>query len=914
MTYITSIITIIISAVTIIKNALVLVVLIDINGHIMKLTVTNYKLTKKTLVAIALSSSLVLTACGDDTGSNEAKLSQHIQQGQTYLQQHQFKAAMIAANNAISAYPDQIDGYLVLAKAYNQLGQIAPSLDVLNSYKNEKNTEYYFLQLDAYHKSNKLISANKLIEKQSQLLQQQPERLLLAQANILLKKQQPEQAKAIFQRLESSEKYKIDGMIGLARVQALSQDIEGAISTLDEVNTLDPNNTESLILQSYLYMNQGNSALAETSLSDALSIIPSADMFTPERINILQSLTEVLTSQGRSSEALLYSRILAEEFPGAESINQQYAQASKFYNNRQLTEAKNTLEKILQIAPGYKKAATLLGVILYNQGDMQGAEKYLSGFIDPETNPAKLTQLYAMTQLKLDQAADVLAMLDNTIEEETAPETLGLYAIAAINQQAFDKAEFALNKMAKLVPDSPRLALIFSLYYSSLPNPQQEKSLQILANGLKINASDQQLQVAYIKQLILLKQTKKADKYVKQLAKKAGNDVDRLLLVANYNVHRKQFSEAEKQFKHILTISANQLDALYGLARVNQLSQDWPATLAAYKNVLSHYPQEIKPYQGIVLSLVKLKQDPEQAQQHLPQNHDSAIWALVLASYQAKNNNFTSAMAYLTKADIALPDNLTRYAKALRQQISYQRASAALTEGDFTTARQVTLKNIKLAPQQVRFVTLLAHIEIRSGQYTEAEKVISQISTIIPTSPMVNILSAELALAQNNPQQAAKLLHLEWQKNHDDKVARKLYVILKASDQAGAAQFLTDWRQVAPKSLAASLNQALELQRKRQNKQAVALYEIILQQAPNEITSLNNAAWLYLELADSRAIKLAERAYKIAPENGNVLDTYGWILFKSGQSVKAKSMIEKATHLLPGDTGIQQHWQEINAR
>ena len=149
--------------------------------------------------------------------------------------------------------------------------------------------------------------------------------------------------------------------------------------------------------------------------------------------------------------------------------------------------------------------------------------------------------------------------------------------------------------MAALVPDSPRLSLILSLYYSSLPNSQQEKSLQVLANGLKKNASDQQLQVAYIKQLILLKQTSQADDYVKQLAKEAGNDVDRLLLVANYNVHRKQFSEAEKQFKHILTISANQIEALYGLARVKQLAQDWPGTLPWSD---AHHRVSVQPVQS----------------------------------------------------------------------------------------------------------------------------------------------------------------------------------------------------------------------------------------------------------------------------------------------------------------------------
>jgi len=61
-----------------------------------------------------------------------------------------------------------------------------------------------------------------------------------------------------------------------------------------------------------------------------------------------------------------------------------------------------------------------------------------------------------------------------------------------------------------------------------------------------------------------------------------------------------------------------------------------------------------------------------------------------------------------------------------------------------------------------------------------------------------------------------------------------------------------------------------------------------------------------------KAEGLAARAYKVAPNNGAVLDTYGWILYKAGKYEQAKPLIKKALELLPDDAEIQKHWSLIS--
>ena len=81
--------------------------------------------------------------------------------------------------------------------------------------------------------------------------------------------------------------------------------------------------------------------------------------------------------------------------------------------------------------------------------------------------------------------------------------------------------------------------------------------------------------------------------------------------------------------------------------------------------------------------------------------------------------------------------------------------------------------------------------------------------------------------------------------------------------------------------------------------------------APNNVVALNNLAWIYHENGDDRAIELARRAYELSRDNGAVADTYGWILFKAGETKKSLPILEKALELKPDSQEIAMHLAEV---
>ena len=860
--------------------------------------------------SLILASSLFITACNDDSSAeNVAELAQYSQQGKTYLAQSQFKAAINSANNAIVLYPDQQDGYVILAKVYNKLGQSNQSLEVLNAFQGQKDADFYLLLLESYQRTKKIISANKLIEQQSELLSSKGNDFKLLQAKLLLLENKPEQALTTFTELQQQTGFESAGFIGEARIAASNNDKEIALALLEKAIISEPKNTEALMLKGFLLLEKGKIEEAESTLSFALSELPSSDIFTPERINILKALTSILTSQGRSSEALLYSRILSDEFPTATTVNEYYVSAQEYYKRKQLGESKAALQKILEIDPKNKKASTMLGVILYTEGDIKGAEKYLSGMIDPEVTAPQLTQIYAMTQLKLNQSSDVLDILDGVIEYEERLDTLTLYAIAAIAEKQFDKADIAIQRVKKLFPNSPKLILLESSYLNEKSPEKDQAVLDLLTAGLAQHRSDLSIKTVYLKKLIDMQRIEDADRFINTEAQKPTEAVGTRLLIANYYLYRNQYDLAEQTFNQILKVS-DDVQAYYGLAQTKQLQQDWLSAFNYYNQIIALYPEQTKAYYGAVISTQQQGKDPLNVEESLSSKHNSDVLAFVLAEYQYQKKQFSGADQKIKNAQ-DLPVELVDKAETLQQQISNQRIIAAIRSKDYTSARELTLAQLQLTPTQPIFLMRLAAIETLSGQYAEADKVLKQIETILPDNPQVIVLQSQLALAQKDEATATTLLLDEWNKNNNDEIAVELYKVYQQVDEGAAEAFLSKWLLTSPASLYANLNSGMSLQMKGENKAAIEAYEKVLTVAPNELTSLNNAAWLYSLAKNPKAEVLAAKAYAVAPDNPAILDTYGWILYQSGKVEEARPLIKKALVLLPDNSEIQAHWDTV---
>jgi predicted Zn-dependent protease len=99
-----------------------------------------------------------------------------------------------------------------------------------------------------------------------------------------------------------------------------------------------------------------------------------------------------------------------------------------------------------------------------------------------------------------------------------------------------------------------------------------------------------------------------------------------------------------------------------------------------------------------------------------------------------------------------------------------------------------------------------------------------------------------------------------------------------------------------------------------QNALAASEYEKVLKAYPANVGTLNNLAWIYTEQRNPKALALAERAYKLAPQSPGVADTYAWALITNNQPKSALPILVKAVKAAPKVPAIQYHLAVAQAR
>lgn len=88
---------------------------------------------------------------------------------------------------------------------------------------------------------------------------------------------------------------------------------------------------------------------------------------------------------------------------------------------------------------------------------------------------------------------------------------------------------------------------------------------------------------------------------------------------------------------------------------------------------------------------------------------------------------------------------------------------------------------------------------------------------------------------------------------------------------------------------------------------AIPFYEEIVQRNASSPEILNNLAWSYYEVGDSRALKTAEKAYSSNSSNASICDTFGWILVQTGEVSRGIEVLKQALEIEPNNIAIQEH-------
>lgn len=842
-----------------------------------------------------------ITACSDDEAEAAAKYDAYVLSAQAYVSQGQFQAALIEASNAIQLSTDHQKAYQIMARIYLQLGQPREAGEMLGQIQDPEEATLLLLaesNLDA----GKLRSAGDVLDRLSTPDANQALRLSARQA---ASQGDHASARELFAQVLANSPNDSAATLGLARIHLGLGELVEAKALLAQ-NFSEPSiQAESLYLRSAIAGRQNELDSAEVFLNEAISSLPSTDIITPLKYSILVSMKDVLMAQGKSEEAMIFAGLLTEALPGAQQTTNLLQSALESIESGDLDSARSTLAEAREIAPASPRAATLLATVDFLEGNNEAAALQLEQLIDAETSTHTELQIYAVTQLRLGNAEKVIERLGKDIDSIDNAKLVALYGVALNEVNEFDRAQDYFKKAIEIDPTDGRLHL--AIAQIQLAKEAYTEALAELQLALEKSPNDPVVQRILIGLYLKLEMNDKADKLVSGLDASYPNSIDTQLLVGAYYLRLPGGELAEEKFKQVLKLGES-LVARNQLARIYMETKRFTAAEEQYRKIIGLSPDEVDPYKGFITAL-ELTERKEIVVDELNKMFDesrSNTAVLVLSEYLGRNGRLEQATEVFSQYDGDFTDEAIR----LFESLTLASSRDLISKDKISDARDLLKRSIEKFAASERLLAALVTLDIKDQKYAAAATDIEQLRAV-SSRPIVEILAGDLASAEGKFSVAKDTYMGVWRETGGDQLGFKVFRALELanSEKNEIDEFFALWLERAENANAVLMMRAGYALGIEDRQAAQADYRLVLESDPENVAAQNNLAWAYGEAEPEKALLAGKRAYELASDNPQILDTYGWFLFKNGRGSEGVIILKKATEMAPDDLEIRAHYE-----
>lgn len=565
-------------------------------------------------------------------------------------------------------------------------------------------------------------------------------------------------------------------------------------------------------------------------------------------------------------------------------------------------EASAEAEFVLRADPKQSDAALLLASAAFKPEDVAKARATLSALSTSGTAPVKTA--LALLELRENKAPAAAKLVEEAIA--LAPKFSDVYAVQALLQFAAKNtaqgeaalkqaAEFApprsihplqyarfkvqtgdlptsrsvLEGVAKKTPDYlPALLALTQLYSGEGKQAEAEETLA------KVLARD-----AFHPEAILLSAQLKMAKG--ELAK-AIEDLERARntfpkmpeLHFQLGVAYANKGEADRAIESIqqtLAGAPDHTDANLLYAALHLRKGEAGTSVTQLKKLLQKQPQQLRAWLMLADALRTQNDLPQtllvydQIDKMVPGNPQTALMRGLVLMQQNKRPDARAAFLDALKRN-------ADFAPAEEQLINVD-----LAERKFDDARARVDARIKKQPDNAENHLLLARVCAARNDLKGAEAALDEAIRLRPDAPTPYLLLANLYLASN--QQDSALVKLE-------------QVIAKD-----------------PKNTQALMTAATIHDGRKNGAKAREYYEKIVEANAKFAPALNNLAYLYSANPNDleKAFELAQKARELRPQDPNIADTLGWILYQRKQYPWAATVLQEAADKLSTNGEVQYH-------
>jgi putative PEP-CTERM system TPR-repeat lipoprotein len=873
----------------------------------------------RALRAVALACVLAVPAALAD----EAPLAA----ARAFFDQGKFNAAEIELKNLLQADPNLLDARLLLAEVYLRSGNgAAAEKEIRRAMK--LGAEPSTVRFDLVES---LLLQQKFDEAIAELdieLLPEPERAralaLRGRAHIGLR--ELDAAKEDFAAAVALDPTDREAGAGLVQVALIEEDVETADTTSKRLLEAYPQQPEVLLLRAEVERRAERPDAAVELFGEVLAL-------EPENLRALLGRATTLVSLQRFDAAREDLAQVDAQQP--DIVIASYLRGVMAFYEREWEAAAQHLQRVLSAQPGHMQSQLLMGIVSYARNDLQLAEEYLSRISAAMPENVQAAKVLAATRLKLREPQAAVAVLQPIAATQAAdPQIMALLGSAYMLAGDQEEGQRWLSRAVEVAPDVA--ALRTQLALTLIAGGDMGGAINELESAVDLGQDVLQADVLLVLAKLKEQRYDEAIAASEALEERQPENPVAFNLTGLALLAQGKLDAARAKFEQALGLDPEFSTALINLARVEVAAEDVNAAQSHYRRALKQDPKNLAALLGMA-ALAERRDDEAGILEWLNKAQDANPTAtqpgLLLTRYYIDRGEHLRALPIANDLAARFPDNaavlemlgraqtladepasaIRTFAQILEKQpndprIHYLKGGAEWKRDDYAAARRSFERAVELQPDFVDARVALTSVLVEAEDYDAAIEVAQALQADYADQPLGFRLEGTVQMAASNPKRAIEPLRKAVDKAPSAQLVRQLAEAYSRADRTDEAiALLQDWRGQTPDDLASQAMLAMLLHAEGEPDDALPIYEQLYAAGQRNVLVLNNLAWILHERGDDRALEIATQAYELAPNRPEVADTYGWILFNTGERDKGLSILQEAHLAYPTQTEIAYH-------